>query len=103
MIDHLFCDCVCFYWIRYDCRGALSDLTPYIANSSNFDPWIGFTPEERKIEQLCDKERYRALTSNEEEENIYQGNDNKTYYFNVCSCIIGNLKSSWYDYFVSLF
>ncbi|XP_046684047.1 splicing factor, suppressor of white-apricot homolog isoform X2 [Homalodisca vitripennis] len=53
---------------RYDARGHLSDLSPYEGASQVYVP----TAEERKIEGLCDEERYRALSVNEEESLLYQ-------------------------------
>jgi len=35
--------------------------------------WEGLTAEEKKIEQLCDEERYKSLNDKSEEESIYQG------------------------------
>ncbi|XP_075232655.1 uncharacterized protein LOC142331003 [Lycorma delicatula] len=59
---------------RYDVRGALYDLTQYEAISGHQEElfWINLSNEERRIEQLCDEERYRALTHNEDEEALYQ-------------------------------
>lgn len=60
---------------RYDGRGALSDLTPFEASREGYDAtrWLGLSESERKIEQLCDEERYYSLNSNEEEEEMYKG------------------------------
>lgn len=58
---------------RYDCRGALTDLTKYLPKSESFDRHASLSNEEKRIEQLCDQERYRAMTTNEEEEILYQG------------------------------
>lgn len=60
-------------WFRYDCRGALSDLNPYLPKSDVFDRRAGLSNEEKRIEALCDEERFRALNVNEEEEILYQG------------------------------
>lgn len=59
---------------RYDVRGALYDLSKYEAISGQQEEsfWINLSNEERRIEQLCDEERYRALTHNEDEEALYQ-------------------------------
>lgn len=35
--------------------------------------WLGLSESERKLEQLCDKERYYSLHINEEEEQMYKG------------------------------
>ena len=58
---------------RYDCRGALNDLTSYLPKSEGFDRFVGLSNEEKRIESLCDQERFRALTVNEDEEILYQG------------------------------
>ncbi|XP_050520941.1 protein suppressor of white apricot [Daktulosphaira vitifoliae] len=57
---------------RYDCRGALSDLKSVEALPFGQSQWEGLTPEEKKIEQLCDEERYKSLNDKSEEEQIYQ-------------------------------
>ncbi|XP_065201078.1 protein suppressor of white apricot [Planococcus citri] len=57
---------------RYDCRGALNDLTKYLPKSESFDLRANLSNQEKRIEQLCDEERYRALTTNEEEETLFQ-------------------------------
>ncbi|XP_063930077.1 splicing factor, suppressor of white-apricot homolog isoform X2 [Zophobas morio] len=64
---------------RYDCRGALSDLSPYEASREGFDAmrWLGLSESERKLEQLCDKERYYSLHINEEEEQMYKEEEQK--------------------------
>lgn len=36
--------------------------------------WLGLSDAERRIEQLCDEERYYSLYTNEEEEELYKGN-----------------------------
>jgi len=58
---------------RYDCRGALSDLKSVEALPFGQSRWEGLTSEEKKIEQLCDEERYKSLNDKSEEESIYQG------------------------------
>ena len=62
---------------RYDGRGALYDLKQYEALPGGHDAnrWVGLSDAERRVEQLCDEERYRALHHNEEEEALYQGRD----------------------------
>lgn len=64
---------ILFY--RYDCRGALSDLSKYEASREGFDVmrWLGLSDKERQLEELCDKERYYSLEMNEEEEEMYKG------------------------------
>lgn len=59
----------------YDGRGALSDLSSCEASREGYDAtrWLGRSEAERKLEQLCDEERYYSLHSNEEEENVYKG------------------------------
>ncbi|XP_056633487.1 splicing factor, suppressor of white-apricot homolog isoform X1 [Diorhabda sublineata] len=59
---------------RYDCRGALSDLTKYEASREGYDAtrWLGLSEKERNVEELCDKERYHSLLINEEEEQMYK-------------------------------
>ncbi|CAG2059523.1 unnamed protein product [Timema podura] len=56
---------------RYDGRGALFDLHMFEAQSDS-SSWLALSDSERHIEQLCDEERYRALSHNEEEEALYQ-------------------------------
>lgn len=73
-----------FYYIqRYDCRGALSDLRVYEASREGFDTmrWLGLNESERKLEELCDKERYYALQINEEEEEMYKGRTHCFFFF----------------------
>ncbi|KAL4098116.1 hypothetical protein QTP88_022783 [Uroleucon formosanum] len=57
---------------RYDCRGALSDLKSVEALPFGQSRWEGLTADEKKIEQLCDDERYKSLNDKSEEESIYQ-------------------------------
>ena len=58
---------------RYDGRGALSDLKAHEAQPGmSADECL--TEAERKVELLCNEERYRALHCNEDEEALYQGN-----------------------------
>lgn len=35
--------------------------------------WLGLSESERKLEQLCDEERYHALHTSEDEEIMYKG------------------------------
>lgn len=35
--------------------------------------WLGLNESERRIEQLCDEERYYSLHTNEEEDELYRG------------------------------
>jgi hypothetical protein len=55
----------------------LYDLKQYEALPGGHDAnrWVGLSDAERRVEQLCDEERYRALHHNEEEETLYQGRD----------------------------
>ncbi|CAH0549074.1 unnamed protein product [Brassicogethes aeneus] len=64
---------------RYDCRGALSDLKRYEASREGFDArrWLGLSDSDRKLEELCDKERYYSLLINEEEEEMYKEEEAK--------------------------
>lgn len=64
--------CMCMFY-RYDCRGALSDLKSVEALPFGQSRWEGLTADEKKIEQLCDEERYKSLNDKSEEESIYQG------------------------------
>ncbi|XP_050311906.1 protein suppressor of white apricot [Anthonomus grandis grandis] len=59
---------------RYDCRGALSDLKQYEASREGYDTlrWMGLNESEKKLEELCDAERYYSLEINEEEEEMYK-------------------------------
>lgn len=59
---------------RYDCRGFLSDLKNFEASREGFDTmrWLGLNENDRKIEHLCDEERYYSLKINEEEEKMYR-------------------------------
>jgi hypothetical protein len=68
-------DWVVGFSCRYDGRGALYDLKQYEAQPGGHDSnrWVGLSDAERRVEQLCDEERYRALQHNEEEEALYQG------------------------------
>ncbi|XP_023241084.1 splicing factor, suppressor of white-apricot homolog [Centruroides sculpturatus] len=55
---------------RYDVRGYLHDLTLYEPKADS-NPTAGFTPEEKRIEQICDEERYLALRKDLTEEQMY--------------------------------
>uniref|UniRef100_A0A1B6CH97 SURP motif domain-containing protein n=1 Tax=Clastoptera arizonana TaxID=38151 RepID=A0A1B6CH97_9HEMI len=58
---------------RYDVRGALYDISKYEANILDSSiSWDALSSEERKVELMCNEERYRALYHNEEEEALYQ-------------------------------
>lgn len=50
----------------------------YETSAEGYDTarWLGLTDAERRVEQLCDEERYRALHTNEDEEELYRGNYN---------------------------
>ncbi|XP_060534171.1 splicing factor, suppressor of white-apricot homolog [Cylas formicarius] len=64
---------------RYDCRGALSALKQYEASREGYDAtrWLGLNESERKLEELCDQERYYSLQINEEEEQMYKEEEAK--------------------------
>ena len=55
---------------RYDARGTLSDLKTHEVPSGGYDRKEGLTSEERRIEELCDEERYFALYKDEAEEAV---------------------------------
>ncbi|RZF37216.1 hypothetical protein LSTR_LSTR017151, partial [Laodelphax striatellus] len=57
---------------RYDVRGAVYDLSQFETTRQEEPLWFNLSQEEMKIEQMCDEERYRALTTNEDEEALYQ-------------------------------
>ncbi|RVE49118.1 hypothetical protein evm_006239 [Chilo suppressalis] len=57
---------------RYDARGALHDLSSLEAPSGGYDWRVELTRAELDVEQLCDEERYRALHTDEDEEEMYK-------------------------------
>ncbi|XP_034827870.1 protein suppressor of white apricot-like isoform X1 [Maniola hyperantus] len=57
---------------RYDARGALHDLSALEAPPGGFDWRVELTRTELDVEQLCDEERYRALHTDEDEEEMYK-------------------------------
>ncbi|KAJ0173259.1 hypothetical protein K1T71_011435 [Dendrolimus kikuchii] len=57
---------------RYDARGALHDLSALEAPPGGFDWRVELTKNEHDVEQLCDEERYRALHTDEDEEEMYK-------------------------------
>ncbi|KAK3927052.1 Protein suppressor of white apricot [Frankliniella fusca] len=59
---------------RYDVRGTVYDLRPLepLGGGASDALWSTLSDAERKVEQLCDEERYRALYHNEAEEALYQ-------------------------------
>ncbi|ENN71879.1 hypothetical protein YQE_11494, partial [Dendroctonus ponderosae] len=59
---------------RYDGRGTLSDLKKFEASREDYDTlrWLGLSESEKKLEELCDSERYYSLQINEEEEEMYK-------------------------------
>ncbi|KAJ8711183.1 hypothetical protein PYW07_008425 [Mythimna separata] len=57
---------------RYDARGALHDLTRLEAPPGGYDWRVELTRGELDVEQLCDDERYRALHTDEDEEEMYK-------------------------------
>lgn len=54
---------------RYDVRGTLVDLKPLDVPQGGYDR-SGLTAEERRVEALCDEERYFALYKDEAEEAV---------------------------------
>lgn len=67
-----------FFWrvfYRYDVRGTVYDLRSLepLGGGASDALWSTLSDAERKVEQLCDEERYRALYHNEAEEAMYQG------------------------------
>ncbi|KAK4019383.1 hypothetical protein OUZ56_001406 [Daphnia magna] len=62
-----------FYFLqicRYDARGTLFDLKSHETPQGGYDRTEGLTSEEKRIERLCDEERYFALYKDEEEEAV---------------------------------
>lgn len=57
---------------RYDARGYLSEVSKFESQNSNHF----LTPEEKRIEQMCDEERYLGLNKNYDESEMYQGRPN---------------------------
>ncbi|XP_063368734.1 protein suppressor of white apricot [Cydia amplana] len=57
---------------RYDARGALHDVASLEAPPGGFDWRVELTRNEQDVEQLCDEERYRALHTDEDEEEMYK-------------------------------
>ncbi|XP_046469261.1 splicing factor, suppressor of white-apricot homolog isoform X1 [Neodiprion pinetum] len=56
---------------RYDGRGALGDLRVHEPPPGGFDLRQVLTEDERKVEQICDEERYRSLYNSDAEETMY--------------------------------
>ncbi|KAF5301084.1 hypothetical protein FQA39_LY10903 [Lamprigera yunnana] len=67
---------------RYDCRGALSELQQYEANGENYDTtrWSGLNESERRLELMCDEERYYSLQNNEHELEMYKEEEYKRFH-----------------------
>lgn len=61
------------YLGRYDARGALHELSSHEAPPGGFDWRVELRKSELDVEQLCDEERYRALHTDEDEEEMYKG------------------------------
>lgn len=61
------------YLGRYDARGALHELSSHEAPPGGFDWRVELRKTELDVEQLCDEERYRALHTDEDEEEMYKG------------------------------
>nr|SVE73610.1 EOG090X07RL [Daphnia atkinsoni] len=55
---------------RYDARGTLFDLKSHETPQGGYDRTEGLTSEEKRVERLCDEERYFALYKDEEEEAV---------------------------------
>ncbi|KAK2714050.1 splicing factor, suppressor of white-apricot homolog isoform X2 [Artemia franciscana] len=62
---------------RYDCRGALHDLKRFVPPPGGYDRFHDMTSEEKRIEELCDEERYMALYKDEDEEALYHEEEMK--------------------------
>ncbi|XP_048753433.2 splicing factor, suppressor of white-apricot homolog isoform X2 [Ostrea edulis] len=62
---------------RYDGRGHLYDLKPY--DSSHAKP-CQLSTEEKKLEELCDEERYLELHTDVAEKKLYEEEEWKRYY-----------------------
>ncbi|XP_061163357.1 splicing factor, suppressor of white-apricot homolog [Saccostrea echinata] len=62
---------------RYDGRGHLYDLKPY--DSSHAQPCV-LTPEEKKLEEMCDEERYLELHTDVAEKKLHEEEEWKRYY-----------------------
>ena len=59
---------------RYDGRGHLYDLTPYDADLRK-GPREELSEDEKKIEALCDEERYLELHTDLTEKSMYEGEE----------------------------
>lgn len=57
---------------RYDARGALHDLSRLEAPPGGYDWRVELSRDQQDVEQLCDEERYRALHTDEDEEEMYK-------------------------------
>ncbi|KAI5721903.1 hypothetical protein M8J76_000620 [Diaphorina citri] len=57
---------------RYDGRGALYDLKQHEPLPGGYDSMMSLTNEERRVEQMCDEERYYALNKDEDVDLLYQ-------------------------------
>nr|SVE75809.1 EOG090X07RL [Daphnia hispanica] len=55
---------------RYDARGTLFDLKSHETPQGGYDRTEELTSEEKRVERLCDEERYFALYKDEEEEAV---------------------------------
>lgn len=62
---------------RYDCRGNMAAKELAAAESrveyGSVNWQHHMSPEEQRAERLCDEERYRALHTDEDEEEMYRG------------------------------
>ncbi|CAG0881621.1 unnamed protein product [Darwinula stevensoni] len=57
---------------RYDVRAPLWDLKSWEAPPGGYDRFQCLTLEERKVEEMCDEERYLALNHDIDEETFFQ-------------------------------
>lgn len=63
-----------FRRLRYDVRGALTDISQYEPPAGGYENRLDYlSSAEQRAEQLCEQERYYSLYNNDVEEEIYQG------------------------------
>lgn len=62
---------------RYDARGTLFDLSRVEAPPGGYERFFELTDAEKALEISCDKERYRSLHRNEEEDRMYREEEEK--------------------------
>ncbi|GBP35446.1 Protein suppressor of white apricot [Eumeta japonica] len=73
---------------KYDARGALHELTSLEAPAGGYDWRVELTRAELDVEQLCDDERYRALHTDEDEEEMYKGGTSRRALFKVPTIVV---------------